>query len=66
MTLADLAPELERRGDPESPAAVLAWAGIPLATAEIAAVCDRDIADTRAELGGSARFDPVGGDGYWS
>ena len=66
VTLADLAPELERRGDPESPAAVLAWAGIPLATAEIAAVCDRDIADTRAELGGSARFDPVGGDGYWS
>ncbi len=66
VTLADLAPELDRRDDPESPAAVLAWAGMPLATAEIAAVCDRDIADVRAELERSARIDPVGADGYWS
>jgi hypothetical protein len=65
VTLADLAPELDRRDDPESPAAVLAWAGMPLATAEIAAVCDRDIADVRAELERSARIDPVGGDSYW-
>ena len=64
--LADLAPELDRRADPESAAAVLAWAGMPLATAEIAAVCDRDIADVRAELARSARIDPVGADGYWS
>jgi predicted DsbA family dithiol-disulfide isomerase len=66
VTLTDLAPELERREDPESPAAVLAWAGMPLATAEIAAVCDRDIADVRAELGRAARVVPVGGDGYWT
>jgi predicted DsbA family dithiol-disulfide isomerase len=65
--LANLAPELARRPDPESATEVLAWAGIPLATAEVAAVCDRDIADVRAELArGAARFDPVGGDGYWS
>jgi 2-hydroxychromene-2-carboxylate isomerase len=65
--LANLAPDLERRADPESVDEVLAWAPYPLATAEIAAVCDRDIPDVRAELArGGARFDPVGGDGYWS
>ena len=50
MTLADLAPELERRPTRSRAAEVLAWAGMPLATAEVAAVCDRDIADVRAEL----------------
>ncbi len=45
---------------------MLAWAGIPLATAEVAAVCDREIPDVRAELARTARFEPVGGDGYWS
>jgi 2-hydroxychromene-2-carboxylate isomerase len=55
--------ELERRADPASVEEVLAWAGMPLATAEIAAVCGRDV---RAELAQAARFEPVGGDGYWS
>jgi hypothetical protein len=52
--------ELERRPDPRSVDEVLAWAPYPLATEEVAAVCDRDV---RAEL---ARFEPVGGDGYWA
>ena len=26
------------------------WAGMPIATAEVAAVCDREVADVRAEL----------------
>ena len=64
--LANLAPELERRADPESVGEVLAWAPYPLATAEIAAVCDREIPDVRAELARTSRFEPVGGDGYWS
>jgi predicted DsbA family dithiol-disulfide isomerase len=64
--LANLAPELERRPDPESVDEVLAWAGIPLATAEVAAVCDREIPDVRAALARGAQFEPVGGDGYWS
>jgi predicted DsbA family dithiol-disulfide isomerase len=65
--LANLAPELERREDPESVVDVLDWAPYPLATAEVAAVCDRDIGDVRLELARSrARFEPVGGDGYWS
>jgi 2-hydroxychromene-2-carboxylate isomerase len=64
--LANLAPELARRPDPESVDEVLAWAPYPLATAEVAAVCDREIPDVRAELARTARFEPVGGDGYWS
>lgn len=64
--LANLAPELARRPDPESPRAVLAWAPFPLATAEVAAVCDADVADVRPELARTARYEPVGGDGYWS
>jgi predicted DsbA family dithiol-disulfide isomerase len=65
--LANLAPELGRRPDPDDVDTVLAWAGIPLATAEVAAVCDRDVADVRAELARTAaRFEPVGGDGYWT
>ena len=65
--LANLAPELTRRPDPEDVETVLEWAGMPLATAEVAAVCDRDVPDVRAELArAAARFEPVGGDGYWS
>ena len=65
--LANLAPDLERRPDPESVLDVLRWAPYPLATAEIAAVCDREPGDVRAELARSgATFSPVGGDGYWT
>jgi hypothetical protein len=65
--LADLAPELERRDDPASPLEVLDWAPYPLATAEIAAVCDAEVGDTRAALARTgAHFAPAGGDGYWS
>jgi 2-hydroxychromene-2-carboxylate isomerase len=64
--LANIGPELTRRPDPESVEEVLAWAGMPVATAEVAAVCDRDIADVRAELARVGTFLPVGGDGYWT
>jgi hypothetical protein len=64
--IANIAPELGRRPDPEAVDEVLEWAGVPLGTAEVAAVCDREIADVRAELARTARFEPVGGDGYWS
>ena len=64
--IANLAPELTRRADPDGVEAVLDWAGMPLATAEVAAVCDREIADVREVLSQTARFEPVGGDGYWS
>ena len=45
---------------------MLQWAGMPIATAEVAAVCDREIADVRTELARVATFLPVGGDGYWT
>jgi predicted DsbA family dithiol-disulfide isomerase len=64
--IANLAPELTRRPDPEEVDDVLEWAEMPLATVEVAAVADRPVADVREELSRSARFTPVGGDGYWS
>lgn len=67
VAISHLAPELERRADPESAEAVLAWAGIPLATVEVAVVSGGDVADVHAELSASgARFEPVGADGYWA
>jgi 2-hydroxychromene-2-carboxylate isomerase len=63
---AEQALELPRNADPRSVAEVLEWAGMPLATAEVAAVCDREIADVREELARVAKFEPAGGDGYWS
>jgi predicted DsbA family dithiol-disulfide isomerase len=64
--IANLAPELTRRPDPASVQQVLAWAGIPLATAEVAAVCDLEQPEVRGELAREAAFEPVGVDGYWS
>ena len=64
--IANLAPELTRAPDPDSIEQVLMWAGMPIATAEVAAVCDREVADVRAELARVATFLPVGGDGYWT
>jgi hypothetical protein len=62
---AALAP-LSRRGDPQSVEEVLEWAGEPLATVEVAAMCGRDVEGVRAELERVARFEPVGSDGYWT
>jgi predicted DsbA family dithiol-disulfide isomerase len=64
--IANLAPELSRRADPDDVTQVLAWAGMPLGTAEVAAVCNREVADVREALSRVASFTPVGGDGYWS
>jgi hypothetical protein len=64
--IANLAPELERRPEPESAADVLAWAGEPLSTAEVAAVMGVDADTARTELVRVAHLRPVGPDGYWS
>jgi hypothetical protein len=50
---------LERRGEARSVGEVLAWAGMPLATSELAAICGREV---RADL---ARIPQLDG-GYWS
>ena len=64
--IANLAPWLGRRPAPESAAEVLEWAGVPLATVEVAAVMGIEPADARAELARVAHGTPVGADGYWS
>jgi predicted DsbA family dithiol-disulfide isomerase len=62
--VAERAPGLARRDDPGSVEDVLAWARMPLATAEVAAVCGGR--EVRAELERVASFTPVGADGYWA
>lgn len=64
--VANLRPAAARRADPESVAEVLDWAGEALATAEIAAVMDRDIEEVRVQAAATATFTPAGLDGYWS
>jgi predicted DsbA family dithiol-disulfide isomerase len=63
---ANLAPELERRPAPSSVEEVLRWAGEPLATAEVAAVCDIPFDEAREELGRVADERHIGADGLWS
>jgi predicted DsbA family dithiol-disulfide isomerase len=60
--IANLGPELERRGAPGSVQEVLEWAGESLAAAEVAAVCGIERADAEAELAAVAQEDR----GWWS
>jgi predicted DsbA family dithiol-disulfide isomerase len=64
--IANLAPELDRRAAPESVEDVLAWAGEPLATAEVAAICGLPHEDARTQLARVANQQAVGPDGWWS
>jgi hypothetical protein len=63
--IASLAPELERRPPPASVDELLAWAGQPLATAEVAAIMRLDPVHARVALGRTARPLPAGADFYW-
>jgi predicted DsbA family dithiol-disulfide isomerase len=63
--IANLAPELTRRPKPESVAELLAWAGEPLATAEVALVAQLDPRDARAALSKVAVPIAAGADFYW-
>lgn len=65
--IANLAPELPRRDNPVSVDEVLAWAGEPLATVEVAEVMNQASDVVRAALNTSgATFAQVGPDGYWT
>ena len=66
VVLANLVPGTERRAAPETVLEVLEWAGEPLATREVAVVCDIDHATAREELGRVADEAHVGADGFWS
>jgi hypothetical protein len=45
---------------------VLAWTGTPLASQEVAVVCDIPFADARERLGRVAAEEHVGADGFWT
>jgi hypothetical protein len=66
VAIANLAPELTRREDPQSVAEVLEWAGEPLASAEVAAVCAIDLDEAREQLGRVAGEEHIGADGLWA
>lgn len=67
VAIANLAPELERREDPESVEEVLQWAGEPLATAEVAEVMGgMELNEARELLGRVAVQQHVGFDGFWT
>jgi hypothetical protein len=66
VVLANLVPGTERRDPPQSVLEVLEWAGEPLATREVAVVCDIDHATAREELGRVANETHVGADGFWT
>jgi predicted DsbA family dithiol-disulfide isomerase len=66
VVTANLVPGVDRREAPESVEEVLAWTGTPLATKEVAVVCDIDFAQARERLGRVASEQHVGADGFWS
>ena len=63
---ANLVPGLERRPAPESVEEVLEWTGTPLASKEVAVVCDIDFREARERLGRVAVEEHVGSDGFWT
>ncbi len=64
--VANLIPEAEQRAVPDRVETVLDWAGEPLATQEIAVICEIDPAQARQRLSRVAVERPVGQDGFWS
>lgn len=66
VLLANLVPTLERRASTDDVAEVLAWAGVPLASKEVAEVCELTVPEARERLSRVAVERPVGTDGFWS
>jgi hypothetical protein len=66
VVLANLVPGLDRRAPPQDVAEVLRWTGTPLATKEVAVVCDVPVHDARERLGRVAEEQHVGFDGFWT
>lgn len=63
---ANLLPDRDRRGDPDSVEEVLGWCDTPLATQEVAVVCDISHDDARERLGRVADEQHMGYDGFWT
>lgn len=67
VVFANCGPHLEQRPDPERATDVLAWAGEPLATAEVAAVSGISREQARERLvAEGAREVPFGTDAFWA
>ena len=66
VVTANLVPGIRRAEPPASVEEVLRWTGTPLATKEVAVVCDIPFAVAREELGRVAREEHVGADGFWT
>jgi len=67
VALANLAPEVARRADPESAEEVLRWADEPLATVEVAVLRGISRDEARAELEAVGTERKAGSDdGYWT
>ena len=66
VVLANLVPGSERRDPPGEVLDVLEWAGEPLATREVAVVCDISHEQAREALGRVATEHHLGFDGLWS
>jgi 2-hydroxychromene-2-carboxylate isomerase len=64
--IANLAPELVRRPKPERAEDVLVWAGVPLATAEVALVMNVGLTEACAALSSVAMPLAAGADFYWT
>jgi predicted DsbA family dithiol-disulfide isomerase len=63
--LANLLPDVPRRPDPESVLEALEWAGEPLATQEVAVLCNLSLAEAREQLAEVAGETAVGSDAVW-
>lgn len=66
VILANLVPGVPRRDPASSVKEVLEWAGTPLATKEVAVVCDIEVTEAREALGHVAQERHVGFDGFWT
>jgi predicted DsbA family dithiol-disulfide isomerase len=66
VVLANLVPGSQRREPPRTVLDVLEWAGEPLATREVAVVCDISHDEARQALGHVAVERHLGFDGLWS
>lgn len=66
VVLANLVPGVDRREAPAAVEDVLEWAGMPLATQEVATVCEMGRDEAREALGAVAHERHVGTDGYWT
>ena len=67
VAVANVAPDLERRPQPETVEEILSWAPYPLATAEVAELRGIGVEQAREELRrATAKLAAAADDGYWS